>query len=127
MKSAPMLWAKAYRDSLITAAQYDTDANDGLQELAAYWTKHSLKLKNRLGDSFKNIEQAKDTRKAQLNTLSKSADKIFLFTTQGSVSPVDGNVTVIQPEDLFVFVTRNANLIPDSVKMWLHFKQESVI
>lgn len=70
--------------------------------------------------------QVKQGKNSLDNSLSKSADKIFLFTTQGSVSPVDENVTVIQPEDLFVFVTRNANLIPDSVKMWLHFKQESV-
>lgn len=69
--------------------------------------------------------QVKQGKNSLDNSLSKSADKIFLFTTQGSVSPVDENVTVIQPEDLFVFVMTNENLIPDSIKMWLYFKQKS--
>ena len=57
----------SYRDSLVMAAQYDIDAIDGLQELGNYWKTHAIKLKNRTGDKFKDIEQAKDTRKAQLN------------------------------------------------------------
>lgn len=67
--------------------------------------------------------QVKQGKNSLDNSLSKSADKVFLFTTQGSIKSVDENVTVIQPEDIFAFVIKNENLIPDNIKKWLSFKQ----
>lgn len=57
---------KAFMDALTRSATYEIDEIDGLNELQQYWTKQGAKFK-RAGNQFATIEQAKNTRKAQLN------------------------------------------------------------
>lgn len=58
--------------------------------------------------------------------LIKVADRIYLFSTQGTVSAIAPNVEVISSHELYAFVIQHEHLLPQKIKFWLqasHYKQ----
>jgi hypothetical protein len=85
----------------------------------SYTAAYEFVLKHKKNGSSA-VAQVKQGKVNLNDDLKYSADKIFLFTTEGELSKTSDNVVVLSKSDLFNFVLNNKNIIPEKIMKWLN-------